>query len=76
MLGYSESMLLPIPTAHACLVTHASTHTARLPCSYDARVCNSLFMIRCVISLVLAGHSVCMTLGVNFPAVVKDHIFC
>lgn len=62
MSGYSENMLLPIPKTHACLVTNIPSHIARLPCSYNAGACTSLFMIRCVISLGLIQHSVCMTM--------------
>lgn len=76
MSGYSENMPLPFPKAYACLVTNIPSHTARLPCNYNARACTSLLMIRYVISLGLTGHSVCMTFDVNFPTMVKDHICC
>lgn len=45
MSGYAENMLLPIPKAHACLVTNIPSHTARLPCSCSARAQGTHFFV-------------------------------
>lgn len=71
MSYYSENILLPIAKALACLVTNVLSHTARLPRHFHARAHTLLFTIKRVISLDLTGHSVCMTLDVTFPAIVK-----
>lgn len=69
-------MLLAIAKAFAYLVTNIPSDTARLSRCYNARACTLLFTIKRVIFLDLTGHSVCMTLNVTFPAMVKDHICC
>lgn len=76
MSCYSENMLLPIAKALACLVTNIPSHTARLSRLYNTGACTLLFTIKRIISLDLTGHSVCMTLDVTFPAMVKDYICC
>lgn len=61
-------MLLAIAKALAHPVTNIPSHTGRLPGCYNARARTLLFTIKRVISLDFTGHSVCVTLGVSFPA--------